>query len=122
MEILEAVAASPQKWLNYLDTMHQRAQATLALFGELLNRFEGNREDEAKWSDRDDLIALALAFLSRLNVVKYEKARRRLLLFCVRENLAPEAIAEAASGAWERALMADWPLRYVCRACRLFWA
>lgn len=122
MEVLQAVADCPQKWLNYLDIMHQRAQATLALFGELLDRFEGGREEEAIQRDRDGLLEFALAFLSRLNVVKYEKARRWLLLFCVRENLAPEAIAEAASGAWEQALMGDWPLRYVCRACRLFWA
>jgi hypothetical protein len=121
MEVLEAITTSPRRWLNHLDEMRERAPATLALFGELLDRFEKTREGEAERCDGDVPSGLVLAFLSRLRVANYQKTRKRLLLFCIRENLAPEAIAEVASS-WTQALMADWPLRYVCRACRLFWA
>jgi hypothetical protein len=30
--------------------------------------------------------------------------------------------SKKAGEALSQALTADWPLRYVCRACRLFWA
>jgi hypothetical protein len=119
--ILEVMAASPQQWLKHLDTMRQRAPATLALFGELLDRFETTREGESERHDGDIPTGLVLAFLARTHASNYEKERGRLLLFCVRENLAPEEIAKVASG-WSQALTNDWPLRYVCRACRLFWA
>jgi hypothetical protein len=92
------------------------------MFGELLNRTEVIRGGEERQHDSDGSTELARIFLSRLNVLKYKKERKRLLLFCVREHISPEEMAEAAKGAWEQRLMADWPLRYVCRACRLFWA
>jgi hypothetical protein len=119
--VLEAIADSPQKWLKHLDAMHKRAPATLALFGELLDRFEQSRQGETARHGGDFPSELCLTFLSQLNVANYEKERKRLLVFCMREHIAPEEMAEAASGAWEKALLADWPLCYVCRACRLFW-
>lgn len=121
LAVLEAMAGAPQQWLKTLELARKRAPATLALFGELLDRLEQGQSGAEMRADGDNLTELALAFVSRLNVVKYQKERERLLLFFIRENIAPEAVAEAASGAWERALMDDWPLRYVCRACRLFW-
>lgn len=121
MAVLEAMASAPQQWLKTLDQTRKRAPAALALFGELLDRLKESRDKEVGHREGDNLTESALAFISRLNVITYQKERGRLLLFFIRENIAPEAVAEAASGAWERALMDDWPLRYVCRACRLFW-
>ncbi len=78
------------------------------------------------------LTGLVLALLPRLYATNYSGERSRLLAFCLREAVSPEEMAEVASafasgweelgGAWSRLLTADWPLRYICRACRLFWA
>ena len=120
--VLEAIACSPQRWLDSLDALRERAPSTLALFGELLDRFEEKGEGAEARCEADALMDLVLPFLASLNVVKYQKERNRLLLFCLREAVLPEEMAEAAGGAWAQVLNADWPLRYVCRACRLFWA
>lgn len=122
LEILSWMAETPGIWLSHLDEMHKIAPATLALFGELLDRFEETQSAEADPSDREARNALAWSFLLRLNADDYKGERSQLLMFCLREHLAPEELAEAASGDWERALLGDWPLRYVCRANRLFWA
>ncbi|HEY7424972.1 MAG TPA: J domain-containing protein [Gemmataceae bacterium] len=133
MNVLEAMADSPYQWLAHLDEIRQRAPATLAVFGELLDRFEEVREVMPEESrEREQINGLVLSFLPQLNVANYEVEQTRLLRFCVQENLAPEEMAEVARGftggweelgaAWARALTADWPLRYVYRACRLFWA
>jgi hypothetical protein len=121
--VLEAIADSPQKWLKHLDVMHKQAPTALAMLGELLDRFEQSRNiDDGAEAEPDFQTGLVLEFLSRLNVGNYAKARKRVLTFCLREQIAPEEMAEAAGGTWEPVLTADWPLRYVCRACRLFWA
>ncbi len=63
--------------------------------------------------------------------LEYERSRRRVLTFCLREAISPEEMAETANNfggdwaevgaVWAEALLADWPLRYVYRANRLFW-
>lgn len=133
MEVLEEIAGAPQQWLGCLDGVHARGPALLSLFGELLDQLEAIRE--ASWTaPRESEVqnGLVLSLLQRFNHTDYDGLRSRLLAFCLREDLAPEEIAEVASdfsggweelgAAWARSLRADWPLRYVCRACRLFWA
>jgi hypothetical protein len=125
MEVVQAIAGSPQKWLRHFDEMRKRAPATLALFGELLDQLEAEREEEEGY-DRDKLKEIVLPFLSRLNVAelsRYETARKRLLQFCINQHIAPEEMAEISSyWTWSQRLMGDWPLRLVYRAYRLFWA
>lgn len=118
MEVLDKMAVSPGVWLDHLEVMNLRAPSLLSLFGELLDRFEQTQQIAREPGDRS---GLALAFLAQLTA-HYKAERNRLLMFCLREDIAPEEMAEAAGGTWASTLMADWPLRYVCRACRLFWA
>lgn len=122
MEILDWITETPGIWLDHLDMVHKCAPAALALFGELLDRFEETQQGNEERRDADAQSGFALAFLAHLDSTDYQDERYRLLLFCVREHISPEQLAAAAGGAWETALMADWPLRYVCRACRLFWS
>jgi hypothetical protein len=121
MEILDWITATPGVWLDHLDEMHKHAPVTLSLFGDLLDRFEQSQQQESERGEEDGPIGLAKAFLAQF-LTDYQKERNRLLLFCIRESIAPEKIAEAASDDWANVLRADWPLRYVCQACRLFWA
>ncbi len=44
MEVLAAIAAAPRCWLDHLDDIHEHTPTTLALLGELLDRFEQVRE------------------------------------------------------------------------------
>lgn len=133
MEVLESMARTPQRWLDRLDEMRHRAPATLALFGELLDRFEEVREDVSPEPCEPEVARdLTLAFLPQLQAANYEAERIRLLLFCIREGISPEEMAEVASGFtggwqelgtfWTRTLLADWSLRHLYRAYRLFWA
>lgn len=122
MEILDWIVETPGRWLDHLDEVRKCAPATLSLFGDLLDRFEETQQRECERRDAEIQRELIRAFLTHLDATEYEEERYRLLLFCVREHISPEEMAEAAKGAWEQRLMADWPLRYVCRACRLFWA
>lgn len=133
MEVLESLAGNRRGWLAHFDEMRESAPATLALFGALLDRFEEDREAmRTEPRDPERLNRLVYALLPHLNVGGYHEERSRLLMFCVREDIAPEEIAEVANGfsggweelgaAWSHLLMNDWPLRYVCRANRLFWA
>jgi hypothetical protein len=129
MEILDWIAQSPGVWLDHFDEVKKHAPALLALFGELLDRFEAaeRRESEQRVPDllRELFHSCKELFHSCIashHADEYQERRHPLLLFCIREHIAPEEIAEAAGGEWEKALLADWPLRYVCRAYRLFWA
>ena len=111
MEVLEAIAGAPQRWLSHLDEMHQLAPLTLALFGELLDRFEEAREMiPERPRERELTKGLILSFLPRLDVADYDGERTRLLRFCIREDIAPEEMAQVASefiGGWEE-LGASW--------------
>lgn len=132
-DILESIAVFPKLWLSRFDAIHKLAPATLAQFGELLDKYEEECGMPAvKARDRDQMNDL-LSFLPRMNVdLYYGEHRSKLLRFFLVGDVAPEEMAEAAGGftgnweklgiAWAQKLTADWPLRYVCRACRLFWA
>jgi hypothetical protein len=130
-EALEAIVAAPGRWLNYFDRMCQQAPTTLALFGELLDQFEQVQEMVVSPRDKDELTDLVQTFLSFLESPDYDQARDEVLAFCLGEAVVPEEMAEVANGfigdweelgaVWAQALTADWPLRYVCRASRLFW-
>lgn len=118
LEILDWMTEAPIVCLTHLDEMHKRAPATLAVFGELLDQFEQSLQSER---ERDDRSEVAQIFLAQLTT-HYSGERNRLLMFCLREDITPEEIAAVASEDWASTINADWPLRYVCRACRLFWA
>jgi len=133
VEVLHDIARAPRGWLDHLDEIHEHAPATLALFGELLDQFEQTQDAvPIQPCSQKILTDLILGFLPQLNAADYPDERSRLLAFCLREAIAPEEMAEAAhdfTGGWERlgiawghALLHDWPLRYICWACRLFWA
>jgi hypothetical protein len=132
-EVLGAIAAAPQRWLEHLDDVREGAPSTLSLFGDLLDQLELVQESgTAPSPDHEVLTGLVMGFLSRRNVADYANQRSPILAFCLRESVAPEEMAEVASeftgawkevgGAWFQALTTDWPLRYVYRAHRLFWA
>lgn len=116
LEILDWMTEAPGICLDHFDTMHKRAPTRLALFGELLDQFEQSLQIEQERDDRSDV---ARTFLAQL-MTHYSGERNRLLMFCLREDIAPEEIAAVASEDWASTINADWPLRYVCRACRLF--
>lgn len=118
LEILDWMTEAPGICLDHLDVMHERAPTTLAVFGELLDQFEQSLQSE---KERDDRSGVARTFLAQL-MTHYSGERNDLLMFCLREDIAPEEIAAVASEDWATAINADWPLRYVCRARRLFWA
>jgi hypothetical protein len=131
MAVLELIAGAPSRWLDHLDVMHERSPTTLSLFGVLLDRFEELHEGDTERRDRDALTKAVVAFLPQWDVTRYTVMRVQFLIFCIGEDIAPEEMAEVASGFtdrwaevgfhWAQTLTADWPLRYVCRACRLFW-
>jgi hypothetical protein len=122
LEALDWIAQSPGVWLDHFDEVKKYAPSLLALFGELLDRFEEAERRESEQRNSDLLKELFRSCLASLPAAEYQERRCQLLLFCIREHIAPEEIAEAAGGEWEKTLLADWPLRYVCRAYRLFWA
>jgi hypothetical protein len=131
MNVLRAIAAVPQRWLDHFDLMQEHAPATLALLGPLLDQLE-DAGDSPERHDHDELTGLVLALLPQLNVAGYQSERLQLMRFCLREDVSPEEIAEVARGftdgweelgtLWAQSLSADWPLRYLCRAYRLFYA
>ena len=121
------------RWLEYFDEVHKQAPVTLSIFGHLLDQWENTQAHvPVPVGDPDQVKHLLLPLLSRLNFARYAAQRTEVLLLCLREALVPEEIAEAATAlppawsaagvVWAKVLLDDWPLRYVCRAYRLFWA
>jgi hypothetical protein len=129
MELLQQVSAAPRQWLNLFDRVQAHGPFVLVQLGQLLD--EGEERSENVASDRRtaaDVSGLVRDFFDGLGQTSYEQARTPLLDFCLYEMLSPELVAEAAGERVmqgvivQQKLASDWPLRYVYRACRLFWA
>jgi hypothetical protein len=129
--LLARIAENPEQWLEHLDHVQKWAPSALALLGRLLDHFEAVVSQEPPAAPKD-IERLALTFLSKEAYSVYSRFRMRFLQFCLREAIAPEQIAEVlcnppgirapADASFTQAMIADWPLRYVCRGCQLFWA
>jgi hypothetical protein len=122
---------SPRSLLRALDATHEQP-AVLAQFARLLERLQETLPPpplEARSSR--DLTDLALAFLDTADRSYYRNFRPALLDFCLREAIAPEAVAELIEENphyWlspdrhlSEAVRADEPLRLAGLAHRLFW-
>jgi hypothetical protein len=129
VDFLASVASDPVSWLNYLDRLGEAAPTLLAMIDQMLDRIDRERDAPA---DKRIILSGLLNFLARIDDARYTEQRPGLLTFCVDEAIAPEEMAEVMSAlpkkwkevgdAWAQSLLTDWPLRHVCRACRLFWA
>ncbi len=129
VRVLEQVGAAPRNWLRHFDALGRHCPAALAQFGGLLAQYQDRLDEEPPVPHpRGVLAGLVADFLAEQDRLAYGALRPRLLAFCLREAVGPEMVAAVApptgvGGALlSEALMADWPLRYVCWACRLFWA
>jgi hypothetical protein len=131
--VLERVGQEPRKWLDHFDTVAHQAAPVLAWVGRLLDQLEQElAEPPADVPDAAALRELALEFFDAEGPSNYRSYRPRFLTFCLREAVAPERVAEVAPdrpAQWpskgvslSQAIATDWPLRYVYRAYRLFWA
>jgi hypothetical protein len=122
----------PRPLLRALDAVHEQP-AVLAQLGRLLERLQETLPPpplEARSSS--DLGELACAFLDTADRGYYRNFRPQLLDFCLREALAPDALAELVAGHaayglsadrhLAEAVRADEPLRLAYLAHRLFWA
>lgn len=133
LNYLCSVDREPEKLVGELDCLRRDAPATLSLFGNLLVQLECSVESMPDDPRTPALLGqMTRAFLASQRDTKYAWLRLRLLKYCVREAVAPETVAAIATEGredWMAALpdlaesiTADWPLRYVCQAYRLFWA
>ncbi|HEY1376235.1 MAG TPA: hypothetical protein VGF55_05550, partial [Gemmataceae bacterium] len=127
--VLGQIAAAPQTWLRHLDAVADRNPHALAFFGNLLGQYEARLAEPPPVPHAPaDLTRLVAEFVRENRPWEYPTLRPRLLAFCVREAVGAELVAAVAPAAstradvLQRAIAADWPLRYVCWACRLFWA
>lgn len=122
----------PRSFLRALDAA-QGQPAVLAQLGRLLGRLEQTLPPpplEARSSS--DLADLTFAFLDTGDRSYYRNFRPPLLDFCLREAIAPEALAELAAehpSYWlspdrhlAEVVRADEPLRLAYLGHRLFWA
>jgi hypothetical protein len=133
LRFLQQVDHSPRMALHGLDLIYTRAPSVLTQFGMLLQQLQSTLPDPP-----DDprsgasQAALIRAFLGTTVLEEYGELRGRLVDFCRHEAIAPEQVAEVVADRPEywlthdqhltQVLLADWPLRQVCLACRLFWA
>jgi hypothetical protein len=118
----------PDHWLAVFDSIQAISPLVLSLVGALLDLYEWSRDYEPDDRGPAELSALAQRFLIEFGQLGYTKLRPRLLKFCLREFVHPNAVAEAAvtkqvhlPPARVDKLVSDWPLRHVFRACILFW-
>lgn len=125
--LLAAFTAETEAGLAHLDRIRETSPDVLALFGRMLDSYEWTLNLDEDGRDPAEVAALARRFLEEHARLTYAKLRPRLLTFCLRERVPPEAIAELASlqtvvlpEGRVKTLVSDWPLRHVYRACTLF--
>ncbi len=127
--LLTAVAAAPDAWLAHLDRLNEGSPQLLSLFGDVLTSYEETLDPHTDDRDPEDLAVLARHFLEEHGGRRYPALRPRLLAFCLREWIGPDAVARVAlsrtvvlpEGRLNK-LVNDWPLRHVWRACTLLWS
>jgi hypothetical protein len=130
LAFLAEVLRVPRSLLRALDATRQQP-AVLAQFGRLLERLQETLPPtplEARSSS--DLSELVCAFFDTADRSHYRTFRLSLLDFCLREAIAPEAVAELTEhspyyqqgdGHLSQTVGGDEPLRLVYLAHRLFW-
>jgi hypothetical protein len=130
-EVLAKIDRNPRQWLVYFDNVQSRGAGTLALFGQLLDQREADGVKGGDLLSAGSLLSrFVMAFLGGAGAAGYSNCRGKFLDWCLREYIDPEVAAGAArslDGDWAaagaefgKAVSADWPLRYVCKACQLF--
>ncbi len=121
--VLSEIAAEPRQWLWYFDRVAKRSSAVLGQFGRVLDELEVSL---GRYSpEPEDAARLAHRVAEEIDPADYTRHRGHLLDVCLRECLDPEYIAQAEernSPEYGRRIREDWSLRYVYRACQLFWA
>jgi hypothetical protein len=132
VEYLAWVAQYPHVALNHYDRLRRDGPAVLSQFGNLLEQLQGETEEPPEPEVDEAVTRLTLEFLGGFQTIDSEDFRGRLLDFCLGEALPPERVAQVSADRPElvdedgdhlsELLLADWPLRFVALACRLFWA
>jgi hypothetical protein len=134
MRVLEQISNAPRAWLRHFDALERVSGVALAQFGALLAHYQDRLAEAPPIPHApDDLANLAQQFFESEGPTHYAELRPAVLTFCLRESVGPEQVAavvppeyalQGPSGpvSLAAALAADWPLRAVCWACRLFWA
>ncbi len=131
-EVLALICESPTKWLRYFDLIAKTVPGALASFETVLEELGyRSRSEPSDERDAQTLTTLAHTFLRARRRQAYVSFRMPLLVFCLRKALSPERMAEVTGEVvanWPEpgssladALLHDWSLRYVFRACSVFW-
>ncbi len=126
------ICESPTKWLRYFDLIAKTVPGALASFETVLEELGyRSRSEPSDERDAQTLTTLAHTFLRARRRQAYVSFRMPLLVFCLRKALSPERLAEVTGEVvanWPEpgssladALLHDWSLRYVFRACSVFW-
>jgi hypothetical protein len=129
VDVLGRIAAAPVVWLRHLDALAEFSPTALAMFAGLLGQYQDRLPEPPPVPHPPaDLARLVAEFVRDQGRWTYASLRPRLLTFCLREAVGAELVAAVApagdpsGAALHQAIVADWPLRHVCWACRLFWA
>jgi hypothetical protein len=130
--LLELIAGQPERALRDLDELHRTASSVLAQLGEVLGQLRDRMELPPDPPVSPAVARPILDFLDETAWSRYRQLRPRLLTYCLHEAIAPELVARVVEGrpSYQMTaekhladrLMADWPLRLVCLAARLFGA
>jgi hypothetical protein len=128
VQLLADIADAPHNWLWHLDVVAARNKAALSFFGALLGQYEVRLASPPPVPHQPaDLARLVREFLNGQQQLRYDVLRSQILTFCLREAVGAELFAAVApptavgGGILSAVLANDWPLRYVCWACRLSW-
>lgn len=123
MDYLAPLARDPRAALDDLDLVARGASPVLAQFSNILVQFRGYVVPYGEdGRSRESLALLVQAFLEEVEYTSYPDLRPKLVEFCNREAIFPEAVAELADNDHlANQIMGDWPLRCVCLGCYLFW-
>jgi hypothetical protein len=128
VSLLGEIAVAPHNWLWHLDVVAARNLSALSFFGALLGQYEVRLPESPPVPHAPaELARLVREFVHDQQQLRYDLLRPQILTFCLREAVGAELVAAVApptavgGGMLSAVLAADWPLRYVCWACRLAW-
>jgi hypothetical protein len=127
---VDQIAQDPTASLDCLDQIHAQAPAVLGRLSTLL----GLDYEEFRFLGSGAYAEMAPSidrFLDSNGWDDYPALRPRLLRFCLREAASPGLVARTMAerpefiltgkGPLSHAIVEDWPLRHVYRACELAW-